>query len=89
MPRQASELMIENEGLLQICEYLHMTVTGSREDWGQGPERLKRYIKILETAIQHWNHNDSIYDNAVKHLIEATLQEVWKDEYGYIYRNQN
>lgn len=94
MPRQASELMIQNEGLLQVCEELRMNANGSSDTlsllYDEAEEKRKeRYINILETAIEHWEHSDSAYDKAVKDLIFATLGEVHRVKHRDLWCNHN
>ena len=100
MPQEASDLMNTGEGLLHVCQELHMNANGSSDTLSpiyDGPYcealafkgRKERYIKILETAMEHWTPNNSVYDNAVKSLIEATLQEVYMNDHKDEWQNRN
>ena len=74
---QVREQMFEGEGLLQICQDMHMSITGSSDPLPQ--DKYNRYKNILLTAVNKWQPNTSHwcgYDGAVYALICATLDEV-------------
>jgi len=76
MPRESRKLMLENENLLQICLDLHGYVKGSNDFYDYLPYGCQRHVKILKSALEHWQEPSSKFDSIVYSLIEETLFEI-------------
>lgn len=78
-PRQKLLLRRElqnKDSLLVICESLHMDHTGASDPLL--PTDKEKYIKILKLALDSWQESalSELYDNCVRLLIMATLEEI-------------
>ena len=75
MPCEASELMRPGEDLLSICLAMHMHHTGASDPLRD--ETFDRYRRILNLAIHHWHDpvHSPQFDECVRNLILATLEE--------------
>lgn len=76
MNKEASKFMHHGEGLLQIVEDLHMNANGSSDRLLYEDRMTARYTNAVKAALQHWQPNDSAYDNAVRSLLEAVADEI-------------
>ena len=76
MPKESRMLMAPGESLLGICLEVHASITGSSDPLSI--ERIFRNANILDLAIKHWEESPSFskkFDDAVKSVIKATLEE--------------
>ena len=82
MPKAARNRQYEEEprgrmlSLPEICLLVHMYSTGTGPDFG---EKTYEYHKeTLQIALDNWKEErlqDKLFDDAVKNLIQATLDE--------------
>jgi hypothetical protein len=79
---RARQTKLNNEGryvtinLPEICLYVHMYSTGSGPDLGE--EEYNYWKETLQIALDNWKEerlDDKLFDDAVKNLIQATLDE--------------
>jgi hypothetical protein len=64
-----------SRGILTICETLHMSKTGAADPLSEA--QVKWYIDFLKNKLEKWvvYPNHLRYDEAVRALIVATLNE--------------
>lgn len=64
------------QGLLVMCEHIHMICTGAAEQ--SMDECIQDELNALHFALDNWDLPESAYDIAVKNLILATIDEGMK-----------
>lgn len=71
-----SEHELYNIGLLEMCQRVHMFITGSMPD--EKLELVQEYVRYLAKRLGTWNEaptQTKSYDDAVRNFIQATLEE--------------
>ncbi len=62
--------------ILETCEEIHMSCTGASDDFGS--VAIAQRVEFLKAKIATWKaspHFSSTYDNAVKELMKAAIEE--------------
>lgn len=77
-PQDSSLEALFKEGLLKICESLHMHIHGSSDPLSESEYHLRKHY--LRTRLDSWKPSNLPYDEAVRGLVLTTLGECFDYE---------